>query len=182
MGSDQRHFDAVAAHKVGVLVCAWICQLLSFGGCNTCQGSVGCTSCLMALQDCSMQLSCVQAPGERQWLVLRLQQYIDTGFKLATGQAEALKSAGLEILQASSHATLRLVEILALLSDGNVQTLSAELASWQCLLQSSSLLHMQAALVHFAASEDPQLEGYPLLEQYQAQFIAALRRVPCCSS
>ena len=33
--------------------------------------------------------------------MLSLQQYIDTGFKLATGQAEALKSVGLEILQAS---------------------------------------------------------------------------------
>ena len=44
----------------------------------------------------------VQAPDRQAWLVLSLQKYIDAGFKMATGQVEALKPAGLSILQASA--------------------------------------------------------------------------------
>lgn len=36
---------------------------------------------------------------------------------------------------------------------------------------------MQIVLVRFAKSEDPLMEGHLLLEQYQAQYVAALRCV-----
>ena len=36
-------------------------------------------------------------------------------------------------------------------------------------------MHRQTVLVRFAKAEDPLMEGHLLLEQYQAQYVAALR-------
>ncbi|KAK9798183.1 hypothetical protein WJX73_010462 [Symbiochloris irregularis] len=65
------------------------------------------------------------------WLVLQLQGLVDAGFKMATGQVEALRPLGLHLLK--------------------------------------------IVLMRFAKAEDPLMEDHLLLEQYQAQYVAALR-------
>ena len=48
----------------------------------------------------------------------------------------------------------------------------------QCSLLTQCVAHCQIVLVRFAESEDPLMEGHLLLEQYQAQYVAALRCYP----
>ncbi|KAK9865210.1 hypothetical protein WJX84_003181 [Apatococcus fuscideae] len=72
-----------------------------------------------------------KASGQSDWLVLRLAAIVDVGFKMSTGQLEALRPMGLKLL--------RLV------------------------------------INRYGDVEDPLLEGHCILEQYQAQFVSALR-------